>query len=140
MNLGTAIDKLWKLREDKKAADEKAKLADAAYKAFESEVTELLKTQSTTKSSGKLATFSIKPAIVPNVANWDLFYPFIYRNKAGYLLERRASVTACRELFSSKGINLDANDQLTGGKVATDFTEKYGLVPFIKFTPHLTTL
>lgn len=140
MNLGTAIDKLWKLREAKKAADEKAKQAEAAYKEFEAEVIELLKGQDTSKSSGKLATFSIKAAIVPNIGNWDLFYPFIYRNKAGYLLERRASVTACRELFSSKGINLDDNDQLTAPKVADSFNLKYGLSPFIKFTPHLTTL
>lgn len=138
MNLGTAIDKLWKLKETQKIADAKAKDAADAFKAFEAEVIDLLKGQGARKSTGKLANFSIKPSIVPVISNWDLFYPYIYKNKAGYLLERRPSVTACRELFESKGISLDGEDNITASKVATDFTEKYGLSPFVKFTPHLT--
>lgn len=138
MNLGTAIDKLWKLKETQKIADSKASEAAAAFKAFEAEVIELLKGQGARKSTGKFANFSIKASIVPVSKNWDLLYPYIYRNKAGYLLERRLSVTACRELFDSKGISLDANDNITANKAALDFTEKYGLEPFVKFTPHLT--
>jgi hypothetical protein len=140
MNLGTAIDKLYRLKETKNAADAKATEAAEAYKAFEAEVIELLKAQDTRKSSGKMANFSIKPSIVPVVANWDLFYPYIYKNKAGYLLERRPTVVACRELFLNKGYDLDKDDRLTSTKTAIDFTEKYGLSPFIKFTPHLTKL
>lgn len=137
MNLGTAIDKLWKLKDAQKLADAKATDAAAAYKTFEAEVIELLKTQGTRKSTGLLANFSIKASVVPTVSNWDLFYPYIYKNKAGYLLERRPSVTACRELFDSKGISLK-DEELTNSKVAASFTEKYGLTPFVKFTPHLT--
>ena len=138
MNLGTAIDKLWKLKETQKIADAKAKDAADAFKAFEAEVIDLLKGQGARKSTGKLANFSIKPVVVPVISNWDLFYPYIYKNKAGYLLERRPSVIACRELFESKGVSLDNEDNLTATKVANDFIAKYGLTPFVKFTPHLT--
>ena len=140
MNLGTAIDKLYRLKEAKNVADAKATEAAEAYKAFEAEVIELLKGQDTRKSSGKLANFSIKPSLVPTVSNWDLFYTYIYRNKAGYLLERRPTVVACRELFLNKGYDLSKEDELVSTKIATDFSAKSGLSPFVKFTPHLTKL
>ena len=36
---------------------------------------------------------------VAEVVNWDQFYEYIYANKAGYMLERRPSLSACREMF-----------------------------------------
>lgn len=138
MNTGQMIDQLWKLNEIKKEAAKRAEEAEATYKAYLEQVTENLKKGDLRKASGKLANFSIKPSLVPTVNNWDLFYPYIYKNKAGYLLERRPSATACRELFTSKGVGLDADGNLTGSKIIASLSDKYGLTPFVKFTPHLT--
>lgn len=138
MQLGPMIDKLWKLKEKQKAADELAKKAAEEFKTFEAEVAEVFKTTNTPKASGRLANFSIKPAMVPNVANWDLFYSYIFRNKAGHLLERRPAALACRELFDSKGIKLLEDGTLIVSKAGADFQEKYGLTPFVKFSTHLT--
>jgi hypothetical protein len=140
MNLGQSIDKLWKLREAKRVADEKAKEAEQAYKEFESEVIRQMEENGTAKSSGKLATFSTKKSVVPTVKDWDKFYAYISRTKSFFLLQRRTSDVAVRELFESKGISLDSDGQLTGLKMIGEMTEKWGLEPFVKVTPHLTTL
>jgi len=138
MNIGPMIDKLWKLKEKQKAADELAKKAAEEFKTFEAEVAEVFKTTATPKASGRLANFSIKPAMVPSVSNWDLFYGYIFKNKAGYLLQRRPADLACRELFDSKGIKLKEDGTLIVSKAGVDFQEKYGLTPFVKFSTHLT--
>jgi len=138
MNIGPMIDKLWKLKEKEKAAAKLAQAATDEFKAFEAEVAEVFKTTNTPKASGRLANFSIKPAMLPNVTNWDLFYSYIFKNKAGYLLERRPASLACRELFDSKGIKLKEDGELIVSKAGADFQEKYGLTPFVKFSTHLT--
>jgi hypothetical protein len=138
MNIGPMIDKLWKLKEKQKAADKLAEAAAAEFKAFEAEVAEVFRTTNTPKASGRLANFSIKPAMLPNVTNWYLFYGYIFKNKAGYLLERRPTALACRELFDSKGIKLKEDGTLVVSKAGADFQEKYGLTPFVKFSTHLT--
>jgi hypothetical protein len=46
---------------------------------------------------------SITESVRPSVENWDDFYRFIHRHKYYHLLDRRPSVTGCRELFETKG-------------------------------------
>ncbi len=140
MNLGQSIDKLWKLREAKRLADEKAKAAEEAYKLYESEVIEQMAANGVPKSSGKLATFSTKQSVVPTVKDWDKFYAYISRTKSFFLLQKRTSDAAVRELFESKGISLDKDGHLTGLKMIGEMNEKWGIEPFVKVTPHLTTL
>lgn len=46
-----------------------------------------------------VGTVSIEESVVPQAKDWDAFYKFIGRNKYYHLLERRPSVTGCRELW-----------------------------------------
>ena len=55
---------------------------------------------------------------VPKVVNWDQFYDYIYREQAGHMLERRPSVTACREMFD-EGISIPGVDPHTFEQVST---------------------
>ena len=55
---------------------------------------------------------------VPKVVQWDEFYEFIYKEKAGYLLERRPSLLACREMFG-KGLIIPGVDPHTFEEVRT---------------------
>jgi hypothetical protein len=59
--------------------------------------------EGTTKGGGKSATVSASESVVPQVTDWEAFYKFIHRMKWYHLLERRPSVTGCRELFETKG-------------------------------------
>ncbi len=142
MQLGPMIDKLYKLKEAQKLAASKATEAETKYKDFEKEVIEALRSSETPKASGKTANFSIKPSLIPTVAasDWEQFYAYIYKSKAAYLLERRPSLAACRELLDSKGVKLNADGTVLQTKSALDFTAKTGLNIFVKFTPHLTTV
>lgn len=51
---------------------------------------------SVTSKSGSL---KVSESVVPSVSNWDAYYEYIHENKYYHLLERRPSVTGCRELF-----------------------------------------
>lgn len=41
--------------------------------------------------------------VVPHVEDWNLYLKFIYDNQYGHLLERRPSVSGCREIFERNG-------------------------------------
>lgn len=140
MDLGKKIDALHKLREKKKLADEAASVAETNYKAAEAELMHLLSASNLTKASGKLATFSVNSAIVPTIKDWDKFYAYIHKNKAYYLLERRAATKACRELFAAKGVELNKDGQITNLKMSAELSTKLGVEPFVKVTPSLTSL
>mgnify|MGYP003362137456 CR=1 FL=1 len=101
--VGAKIDSLHALREVKR--DLEAKLKDVASEILEAEeaLIEAMDKEGLTKSTGSKATASISFAVKPNVENWDLFYEFIHKNGYYHLLERRPSVTGCRELFEMKG-------------------------------------
>jgi hypothetical protein len=103
MTIGELTDKLHQIRERKRAAEEVVKAIDEEYKAAELKLMEAADAQKTGTGKGKLASFSIGESVLPQVTDWDAFYKYIYKNKFGHLLERRPSVTGCRELFDTKG-------------------------------------
>lgn len=101
--LGELTDKLRDIYERKKAAEEVVKALDEEYKKAELALMEAADAQQTTAGKGKKASFSISESVLPQVKDWDAFGKFIYKNKYLHLLERRPSVTGCRELFETKG-------------------------------------
>lgn len=115
--LGTLIDSLALIREKRRKLEEQDKILKAQYTEVEAEILALMKEQGTDKVTGKKATASVSTVTVANVTDWDAFYAFIYKNKMGYLLQRRVSDPAFRELLESKGDKA---------------LEKVGLVPFVK--------
>jgi hypothetical protein len=102
-SLGSKIDELFDLREKYREADKQAKELKAQLDDLESEIIDLMDKEGTTTGATGKASVSITESIRPTVEDWDQFYAFLHRRKAYHLLERRPSVSGCRELFETKG-------------------------------------
>lgn len=102
--IGGKIDLRMQLKSKKEEAQKLADAYDAQMRDVERALEEQMEKEGTTKGGGKLATVSLGESVVPNVVDWDAFYKFIHKTKYYHLLERRPSVTGCRELFDTKGM------------------------------------
>ena len=118
--IGSKIDDMHDLREAKRGLEKQIELLDKRYHSAEIELMEQMDKEGLDKSSGRVASASIAETVKPNVTEWETFYKYIYRHKAFFLLERRPSVTACREVFETKG-------------------KLPGVVPFVKRVVYLRT-
>ena len=101
--VGAKIDALHALREEKRLLEEQVKAKAQEIDLAENDLIEQMDQQNITKSTGSKATVSISTSVKPSVEDWDAFYAYIHKNKYYHLLERRPSVTGCRELFDTKG-------------------------------------
>ena len=101
--VGAKIDALHALREEKRQLEELLKAKAQEINLVENDLIEQMDQQNITKSTGSKATVSISTSVKPSVEDWDAFYAYIHKNKYYHLLERRPSVTGCRELFDHKG-------------------------------------
>lgn len=101
--IGAKIDLRQALVNDKKDIEALLKLVDEHIDTVERQLFEQMDKEGTTNGGGKTATVTVNETVVPNVKDWDRFYAFIARMKYYHLLERRPSVTGCRELFETKG-------------------------------------
>lgn len=117
---GTTVDKLVGLRNKKRDLEASVKSLEGQIEELQSQLLEEMESAGVDKFSGKLGTVSISTNVVANVEDWDLLYPYIAKNKAWHLLQRRVSDPAYRELleagkkvpgvqpFSKKRLNLRA--------------------------------
>ena len=101
--IGAKIDKLHDLRESKRALEEQIKVIVGQASELENALMEQMDTEGVSKSTGNSATVSITLSVKPSVDDWEAFYKYIHRMKYYHLLERRPSVTGCRELLETKG-------------------------------------
>lgn len=101
--IGQKIDLRQALTDDKKEVQALLDALCAQIDEVEKALFEQMDKEGTTNGGGKTATVSVVESIVPNVKDWDSFYKYIARMKYFHLLERRASVSGCRELFETKG-------------------------------------
>lgn len=101
--IGAKIDKLHDLRESKRALEEQIKEIVGKASELENALMEQMDTEGVSKSTGNSATVSITLSVKPSVDDWEAFYKYIHRMKYYHLLERRPSVTGCRELLETKG-------------------------------------
>ena len=98
MTLGTLIDALQELREQKRQLEEQIKPITKRMEEIQSDVIKLMQDQGTPKASGTKASASVAEAVVPTVKDWTAVEAFIKENDAFYLMERRVSSAAYREL------------------------------------------
>lgn len=101
--LGAEIDDLWAVRESKRRIEEQLTEIKKTIAEKEKLLLERMDREGLSKSTGSCATISVTENVKPSVVDWDAFYKFIARTKYYHLLERRPSVTGCRELFELKG-------------------------------------
>ncbi|MGZ5175377.1 MAG: hypothetical protein ACXWIS_14570 [Burkholderiales bacterium] len=103
LNLGELIDRASMVREEKRCLEAQVKDKARQLEAAEAQIIDALDKEGVRSSTGKLATASMSESVVPQVESWDSFYAFIAKHKYFHLLDRRPSVTGCRELFETKG-------------------------------------
>lgn len=99
-SLGATTDKMWALREKKRAADAVVKNIEAEIKELEPMLFSLLDAQDTRKAEGKKASVSIGEAVVGTVDDWDATWAYIAKNKFFHLVQKRLSDPALRELWA----------------------------------------
>ena len=99
MSLGTKIDALYEVREQKRRIKKELDEVTEQYNELEQEIMGLLESEDITLSRGSLASASISVSDVPTVNDWDQFHQYILDNNALYMLERRAAVGPWRELY-----------------------------------------
>lgn len=101
--IGAKIDQLHALREQKRTLEEQIKQLSGQMDVLENSLIEQMDAEGVSKSTGNSATVSISTSVKPSVDDWEAFYAYIHRFKYYHLLERRPSVTGCRELLETKG-------------------------------------
>lgn len=94
---GAAIDLLWNLKEQRRALDAQSEAIKEREKALEEYIRANYFNDSVITLTGKTATASVRPSIVPGVTDWDKVYAFIKKTGAFELLHRRISTDAWRE-------------------------------------------
>lgn len=104
MSIGDKIDRIWGIREEIRELESKIKDLAKAKELIEEELLKQMDAEGITKSTGHRASVSISENIKPQVEDWDAFYAYIHKYGYFHLLERRPSVTGCRELFETKGM------------------------------------
>jgi len=103
MKLGPLIDKMHSLREQKRAIDKELKPITAEMEDTQMKILEVLTDIGTPTASGTKATARITETTVAQVDDWAKVEEFIKDNDALYLMERRISNAAFRELLNLTG-------------------------------------
>jgi len=101
--VGSMIDHLHVLREKRRQLEKEIEGINKEYSLVEVDLLRQMQAQGLDKAGGKFASAAITDSVKPTVEDWDLFYNFIEKNHYWHLLEKRPSVTGCRELFETKG-------------------------------------
>lgn len=101
--LGESIDALQRLKQQRKELQSQMDDLDQRIGLTEEALLSAMEAQGLQRMSGTLATASISDSVKPSVQNWDEFYKFIRDHGFFHLLDRRPSVSGCRELFESRG-------------------------------------
>jgi hypothetical protein len=100
---GSMIDKLHTLREERRLLEKKIEDINKEFSIIEGELMKQMRSEGLESAKGKFASVSLQDVVKPSVEDWDKFYAYIAKHKYFHLLERRPSVTGCRELFETKG-------------------------------------
>lgn len=98
-SLGAQIDKMWDIREKKRALEASIKDLDGQLATIEAELMEDMEANGVDKMTGKHAGVSITSNTVAHVTDWDEMWKFILKTKNTQLLQRRVSDPAYRELL-----------------------------------------
>jgi hypothetical protein len=92
-----------KLRDRKEELNDEIKMINARQQEIATDFLDYFDREECQRATFRGWTVYQTKAVVPSIKNWDEFWKFVLKNKADHLIERRASVTGCRELFTTKG-------------------------------------
>ena len=100
---GTMIDNLSARREEIRDLTKQVEELKRSKAVMESDIMDRLEKEGVTGARSEHASVSVTENVKPQVNDWPTFYRFIAKNDYFHLLDRRPSVTGCRELFETKG-------------------------------------
>jgi len=119
LNLGAQSDFLKRIKDEREIINKIS--SELTHKLQEAEHTfiEACAEAGTVIARGKIATATISEEIIPGPdINWDLFYKYIIKNNAPYMLYKRITLAPIREIWST-GINVPGVTKITQKKVST---------------------
>lgn len=99
ISIGPTVDKLFELRENKRALEAKIKFIETEYAELEEQLMAKLEAEGSDKGAGKKATVSITRNVIGNVTDWEKFNAYVKKTGFFHLYQRRLSDPAVRELF-----------------------------------------
>ena len=122
---GTLLTKLINARNEIRAAEEVVKKHKETYDRLADKMLEQMQADGVTMTGDKaVATATIQKSVVAQVTDWEKFYRYVSRNKAFFLLHKRVSDPAYREILESRrGKDIPGTEPFTkvklGLRVAT---------------------
>lgn len=99
--LGACADKLFEIREERRAAQRVVDEMEEEEKALKAHLINTLPKSEAGGVAGKLARVTIVTKPVPQVKDWDAFYKYVKKNDAFDLLQRRLVDTAVAERWEA---------------------------------------
>lgn len=103
VTLGSLIDAMSDIREQRRAIDAQDKLLSKDYSTLELQLLALMDAEGVSTSTGHRATASISVTRQFNTVDWDAFFTYAAKLKRADLVQRRVSAPAVRELWQLKG-------------------------------------
>lgn len=101
--LGSRIDSLCDLREEKRSLEDQLKVVEESYTKLADELMETLDKQGMAKATGKLATVSISTSVVGQIQDDAAFFAYVKKTGHFHLFQRRLSDASVREILEQKG-------------------------------------
>jgi hypothetical protein len=101
--IGSQIDSLNNLREQKRILEASIKTIEESYAKLEESLMEALEKQGMDKATGKKATVSISASTSASIEDDTAFFAYVKKTGFFHLFQRRLSDPAVRELLESKG-------------------------------------
>lgn len=101
--IGSRIDSLNGLREEKRKLEAQIKTIEESYSALEETLMDELKAQGMNKATGEKATVSLSATTSASIEDDTAFFAYVKKTGYFHLFTRRLSDPAVRELLESKG-------------------------------------
>lgn len=101
--LGSRIDSLSELREQKRKLEEELKVVEDSYTKLADELMETLDKQGMAKATGKTATVSVSSSVVGQIEDDVAFFAYVKKTGYFHLFQRRLSDASVREILEQKG-------------------------------------
>lgn len=97
--IGATIDLLYSLRETRKEHEAAIKKIREQEDALEAHLMNNFDKAGLDGAKGKTATAALKHSTVADVTDWDAYFTFMAKKKMWALVQKRASITALREMW-----------------------------------------
>jgi septal ring factor EnvC (AmiA/AmiB activator) len=101
MKTGQIIDRMLELRDKKAELNSEIKTLTEEFNQLEQALIKKLQDEETNQGRSTRATASISSSTIANIENWDEFQKWMLENNAIYMMQKRVSNGAYRELLQT---------------------------------------